>query len=182
VGEAGIGRFCAILPTQFSRLNSAILDNTRFIGWRLKCTWILAMVGFPKVMWSQAADICAITETNGHLGLAVKTEMGWIAFTSANVSNGERGLNELGTFPNMADAKTAVERALSLARLSHPENVPKRIVTACPICSSTALKTKRARGFERLMIRLTGKRKYACTNCGSSFRALDRRRTARNDT
>lgn len=34
-------------------------------------------------------------------------------------------------------------------------------------------------GFERIMMRLTSKRKYICMTCGQPFRALDRRRTPR---
>jgi hypothetical protein len=38
---------------------------------------------------------------------------------------------------------------------------------------------RRAKGWERMMIHLTGKRKYTCVSCGHVFRAPDRRRVPR---
>jgi len=39
---------------------------------------------------------------------------------------------------------------------------------------------RNASGIERLLIFLTKKRKYLCRDCGYSFRAVDRRRAARD--
>jgi hypothetical protein len=49
----------------------------------------------------------------------------------------------------------------------------------CPECSSTFLKIRKRTGFERIMIYLTGKRKYWCEDCFHMFRAADRRRFVR---
>jgi transposase-like protein len=35
--------------------------------------------------------------------------------------------------------------------------------------------------WERVMVFLTGKRKYCCMDCNKRFRALDRRKTSRED-
>ena len=45
----------------------------------------------------------------------------------------------------------------------------------CPGCGSTHLKIKQAKGFERIVILWTKKRKYLCKDCYHSFRATDRR-------
>lgn len=50
---------------------------------------------------------------------------------------------------------------------------------ACPNCYSEHLMIRRCLGFERLMVYLTGKRKYICVGCGRVFRAPDRRRVRR---
>jgi hypothetical protein len=50
----------------------------------------------------------------------------------------------------------------------------------CPKCRSQPLLIRNASGIERLLIFLTKKRKYLCRYCGYSFRAADRRRTARD--
>jgi len=49
----------------------------------------------------------------------------------------------------------------------------------CPKCFSTFLRIRKATGFERIMIHLTSKRKYWCTDCCHVFRAVDRRHSAR---
>jgi DNA-directed RNA polymerase subunit RPC12/RpoP len=45
----------------------------------------------------------------------------------------------------------------------------------CPNCSSTELMVGRREGMERLMVLLTGKRRYRCTRCERSFRAYGSR-------
>ena len=46
----------------------------------------------------------------------------------------------------------------------------------CPRCGSDeGLAMGRRDGFERIMILLTGKRKYRCRHCNGSFRAPDQR-------
>ena len=49
----------------------------------------------------------------------------------------------------------------------------------CPNCGSAPVWIKRSTGWEYIMIALTGKRKFFCRLCYSSFRAPDRRRTPR---
>jgi len=49
----------------------------------------------------------------------------------------------------------------------------------CPKCYCDQLLIRRRRGFERIMIYLTAKRKYVCMSCGDVFRAADRRRFPR---
>jgi DNA-directed RNA polymerase subunit RPC12/RpoP len=51
----------------------------------------------------------------------------------------------------------------------------------CPKCSSIYLKIRKQTGVERMLVFLTGKRKYLCADCGNAFRALDRRRNSRAD-
>jgi tRNA(Ile2) C34 agmatinyltransferase TiaS len=50
----------------------------------------------------------------------------------------------------------------------------------CPMCDSCSLFIKHRKGLECLLIFLTGKRKYHCKQCGTFFRAIDRRRIPRD--
>jgi hypothetical protein len=52
----------------------------------------------------------------------------------------------------------------------------------CPKCRSSFLAIRKLQGFERLMVMLTGKRKYFCRDCDHKFRAPDRRRVPREQT
>jgi transposase-like protein len=49
----------------------------------------------------------------------------------------------------------------------------------CPRCKSKYLIIKERKGFERIMILLTGKRRYNCCDCDLVFRRKDRRRFQR---
>ena len=49
----------------------------------------------------------------------------------------------------------------------------------CPRCQSNALMVRDASGWERIAIWFTGKRKYRCLLCYTSFRAPDRRKNPR---
>jgi hypothetical protein len=51
----------------------------------------------------------------------------------------------------------------------------------CPKCYCNELLIRRRKGIEKVMIYLTGKRKYICMSCGDVFRAADRRRRPRVD-
>jgi hypothetical protein len=45
----------------------------------------------------------------------------------------------------------------------------------CPMCRMDHLKIRKSEGIERLLVFLTGKRKFLCCNCTHIFRAADRR-------
>jgi hypothetical protein len=49
----------------------------------------------------------------------------------------------------------------------------------CPNCRSMSLGIKPQAGFESFIILVTATRKYFCRDCGTSFRAPDRRKTPR---
>jgi rubredoxin len=51
----------------------------------------------------------------------------------------------------------------------------------CPDCQSESLKIKHLKGWERVMVFLSDRRKYGCKACGLWFRAKDRRRFPRPD-
>jgi len=51
----------------------------------------------------------------------------------------------------------------------------------CPKCGSAHLKIKQVKGFERILLLWTGKRKYRCKNCFFSFRQTDRRALPREN-
>ena len=56
-----------------------------------------------------------------------------------------------------------------------------RKILACEKCDCENLRMKKAVGMERLMVLLTGKRKYHCVHCEHAFRAPDRRRYPRGE-
>jgi len=60
----------------------------------------------------------------------------------------------------------------------HSEVIIMRLT--CPKCRSADLKIRRATGFERIVLLFTSNRKYRCQDCGSKFRAPDRRSVSRN--
>jgi uncharacterized protein YbaR (Trm112 family) len=62
-----------------------------------------------------------------------------------------------------------------------PDNVPRPALCrlVCPDCHSESLKIKHLKGWERVMVLLSDKRKYFCKECGLGFRARDRRRIPR---
>src|ERR1019366_1909179 len=58
---------------------------------------------------------------------------------------------------------------------------PAECRLVCPDCHSESLNIKRLRGWERLMVFLTDRRKYRCKDCNLGFRAQDRRRYPRDE-
>jgi transposase-like protein len=52
----------------------------------------------------------------------------------------------------------------------------KRLLS-CPKCCSDNLDMKKSRGLERILILLSGKRKFRCHHCNNGFRAIDHNRT-----
>jgi len=61
------------------------------------------------------------------------------------------------------------------------DRITSRPMLRCPHCSSNFLMIRTDKGVERLMIFLTGLRKYMCRDCERSFRAPDRRQIPRED-
>lgn len=64
-----------------------------------------------------------------------------------------------------------------------PENVSRQAQSplVCADCHSESLKIKHLKGWERLMVFLSDRRKYGCNDCGLWFRAKDRRRYPREE-
>lgn len=58
-----------------------------------------------------------------------------------------------------------------------PRLAQRRLV--CPDCQSGSLKIRRLKGWERVMVFLSDRRKYGCNDCGLWFRARDRRSVPR---
>jgi hypothetical protein len=57
--------------------------------------------------------------------------------------------------------------------------IPGFFRNCCPACRSENLLIKALIPTEKLMIFLTGKRKYRCKDCGTGFRMMDRRHLQR---
>src|SRR5262249_944881 len=82
-------------------------------------------------------------------------------------------------FPRHNNDALAVGTVLTIDNIDIAYSSPVRWAYMCPKCFSAFLKIRKRSGLERLMIALTGKRKYWCTDCCSSFRAVDRRELQR---
>ena len=63
-------------------------------------------------VWRDAEDICALADNDRHLGHIVN-EGKWRAFDATHPNNSGDGFRDIGIFASAAEAKAAVERAVS---------------------------------------------------------------------
>ncbi len=61
--------------------------------------------------WRIGEDVCALADSERHLGHILKVESQWIAFDGTRLSDCGVGFQVIGTFPDMKSAKIAVEFA-----------------------------------------------------------------------
>ncbi len=61
--------------------------------------------------WSDSPSICSLTDTERHLGHIVNAGRYWIAFDATRFNGAHSGFAPLGTFPEIASAKRAVEQS-----------------------------------------------------------------------
>src|SRR5579872_5244130 len=74
------------------------------------------------------------------------------------------------------EAGTQTDAAPSPAEIiTYPRIIKEFSRNRCPKCRSENLLVKNLAGIERLMVRVTSKRKYRCKDCGSGFRMVERR-------
>lgn len=64
--------------------------------------------------WRESADICALTDSERHLGHAIRIEKHWIAYDAIHVNLPNEGFRVIGTFQTAAAAKQAIESAVRL--------------------------------------------------------------------
>jgi hypothetical protein len=76
----------------------------------LKRNWN-GTAGIP--VWYDAGDLCALADDERHLGHVVNVGT-WDAFDSIHPDADGSGVRHLGTFPNIEEAKAAVEKSVSL--------------------------------------------------------------------
>lgn len=59
--------------------------------------------------WRESADVCALADSERHLGHAVRAGKVWIAYDGMHINPAGDGFRVIGTFETMAAAKQAIE-------------------------------------------------------------------------
>jgi len=67
-------------------------------------------------IWYETETVCALASAERHLGHAVATAQGWIAYDGTHPNPAGDGFDELGIFGDVVEAKAAVEAALGFRR------------------------------------------------------------------
>jgi hypothetical protein len=61
--------------------------------------------------WRIGENVCALADSERHLGHILQVESQWIAYDGTRLGEGGVGFRLIGTFPDMNSAKVAVEFA-----------------------------------------------------------------------
>ena len=75
-------------------------------------------VSTPHGSWRNSDYVCALADSERHLGHVVKTEQ-WHAYDATHPNDASIGFKYLGPFVDLAAAKQAVESAVALVRGAH---------------------------------------------------------------
>ena len=67
-------------------------------------------------IWYETGSVCALATAERHLGHVVVTAQGWIAFDGTHSNPAGDGFDELGSFVDVIEAKSAVEEAIGFRR------------------------------------------------------------------
>jgi len=65
-------------------------------------------------VWYDSSNICALADTDRHLGHAVNTPEGWVAFDSTRPNRNNDGFLMVGCFLNATTAKFAIELSVGI--------------------------------------------------------------------
>jgi hypothetical protein len=65
-------------------------------------------------VWSESPDVCALSDSERHLGHAIRAGKHWIAYDAIHVNSSNEGFRVIGTFETLAAAKDAIENAVRL--------------------------------------------------------------------
>jgi hypothetical protein len=68
-------------------------------------------------LWRESADVCALTDSERHLGHAIRVDKYWIAYDAIHANPSNKGFRVIGTFPTPAAAKHAIENVVRLGWL-----------------------------------------------------------------
>jgi len=68
-------------------------------------------------VWRESEDVCALTDSERHLGHAIRVDKHWIAYDAIHVNPSNEGFRVIGTFQTPAAAKHAIENAVRLGWL-----------------------------------------------------------------
>jgi hypothetical protein len=65
----------------------------------------------PELMWSTGEDVCALSDSERHLGHAFREGRRWIAFDALHSNADGDDFLPLGRFETAAHAKLAIEKS-----------------------------------------------------------------------
>ena len=65
-------------------------------------------------VWRESPDICALSDSERHLGHAIRAGAHWIAYDAIHVNSSNGGFRVIGTFDTVAAAKEAIENTVRL--------------------------------------------------------------------
>ena len=69
----------------------------------------------PIPVWRESADVCALADSERHLGHAVRVDKHWIAYDAIHFNPSNDGFRIIGTFQTIAAAKQAIESSVRLS-------------------------------------------------------------------
>jgi hypothetical protein len=64
--------------------------------------------------WREAEDICALADSERHLGHAIRAQNHWVAYDAVHFNPTNDGFRVIGTFASVLAAKNAVESSVFL--------------------------------------------------------------------
>ena len=65
-------------------------------------------------VWSESPDVCALSDSERHLGHAIRAGKHWVAYDAIHVNSSNEGFRVIGTFETITAAKDAIENAARL--------------------------------------------------------------------
>ncbi len=68
--------------------------------------------------WYVSSEVCALADSERHLGHAVRQGDAWLAFDAMHANRAHDGLSCLGRFPNVIAAKRAIESSIGVASVA----------------------------------------------------------------
>jgi len=66
-------------------------------------------------VWRESVDICALSDSERHLGHAMRVDKHWIAYDGIHFNPSNDGFRIIGSFDTIAAAKDAIENAVRLS-------------------------------------------------------------------
>jgi hypothetical protein len=66
-------------------------------------------------VWRESGDVCALADSERHLGHAVRVDKHWIAYDAIHFNPSNDGFRIIGTFQTIAAAKRAIESSVRLS-------------------------------------------------------------------
>jgi hypothetical protein len=65
-------------------------------------------------IWYESAGVCALADTERHLGHAIQDEDGWVAYNATHLNGRSDGFLVVGQFESLTVAKLAIEASVGI--------------------------------------------------------------------